>query len=206
MDRRELAALLESIPKPDAPQPGLEQVRTPPLIATDMLWLAHEAGLLRGRVLDLGCGTGIFAWGAAALGAEVSGLDIDPHDLATAAALPIQASPPTWIEADVTSWTPEETWDFVIMNPPFGAQRGNRHADRAFNDAAARAVAKRGVVWVLAQTRTERFLTAMARSHGAEIERIERWRYPLEAFYGFHEHEARLLDVGCYAMTWPKVD
>ena len=222
MRRADLAAFLNTIPRPVSPKPELEQVRTPPEVAADFLWLAHEDGAIAGRrVVDLGCGTGIFAWGAAFLGAaHVVGVEIDERQLELAQEVrpPVMRPPvvaPTWLARDVANWAP---WadhdqpdvasgiDTVIMNPPFGAQRENRNADRAFYACALAAVSRTGAggtVWFLGQPRTERFLEAMAEKAGATIERVGSWTYPLEAFYEHHTQTARRFAVAGYRMAVP---
>ncbi len=111
-----------------------------------LLYEANRQGDIRGmRVVDLGCGTGILACGAALLGAgEVIGIDWDRGALAVArenaAALGCDV---TFLEADVSrSGADIPPADTVIMNPPFGAQRA--HADRPFIDAG---LASAEVVW-----------------------------------------------------------
>lgn len=95
-----------------------------------LLYEANRQGDIRGmRVVDLGCGTGILACGAALLGAgEVIGIDWDRGALAVArenaAALGCDV---TFLEADVSrSGADIPPADTVIMNPPFGAQRPMR--------------------------------------------------------------------------------
>ncbi len=79
MRRADLEMALMAVPDFVAPDAALEQYRTPAAIATDLLWEAHEDDAVRGRsVVDLGCGTGMFAVGARILGAHpVVGIDVD---------------------------------------------------------------------------------------------------------------------------------
>jgi putative methylase len=91
------------------------------------------------RVVDLGCGTGMLAIGAALLGAEtVTGFDIDAGALAVARenALLLDAEV-MFHSADLQEEGCREqigSCDTVVMNPPFGAQKA--HADRPFIDCA----------------------------------------------------------------------
>jgi len=106
-------------------------------------------GDILGRsVFDLGCGTGMFAIGAALLGARrVAGIDIDHGAVEVAKrnaarlGLSIEFS-----VADVRSAADIAggPFDTVVMNPPFGAQK--KHADRPFIDAA---LAIGGVVYAI---------------------------------------------------------
>ncbi|HEV8361491.1 MAG TPA: 50S ribosomal protein L11 methyltransferase, partial [Candidatus Thermoplasmatota archaeon] len=62
--------LLQKVPPHPAPKAELEQYQTPAPIAADLVYRALAAGDVAGkRVLDLGCGTGILAIGAALVGA-----------------------------------------------------------------------------------------------------------------------------------------
>ncbi len=209
MRRRELEAALESVLPHPAPDPTLEQYGTPPGIACDLLWAAWEDGDIRDRrVLDLGCGTGILALGAALLGAgEVVGVDVDGGSLDLAREVWRQHGnpcPATWVEADLEVWHPAgQHFDTVVMNPPFGAQRANRGGDRLFYDRAAEALREGGgAAWLLAPTVSERFLTAYARDLGASLERVEQWEYPLPARFDFHSAAVRTIEVGGYRMAF----
>ena len=82
-------------------------------------WFAwHAARIKRGsRVLDLACGTGRHALAAAALGAQVTGIDRDPNrlDIARKEAATRRLTI-SWIEADLeSSWPVQGTFDVVLM-------------------------------------------------------------------------------------------
>lgn len=79
MKQRQLEILLQHVPLPTSPIPNLEQYMTPAPIAADILFTAYHWGDIEGKtVVDLGCGTGTFAVGAAYMGAqEVYGIDVD---------------------------------------------------------------------------------------------------------------------------------
>ncbi|MFO1532535.1 MAG: METTL5 family protein [Thermoplasmatota archaeon] len=207
MRRSELAARLAAVPRHPTPDPALEQYRTPEEVAAGLLWLAAEDGAIRDRnVLDLGCGTGLFAVGAALLGARLAtGVDVDLAAVAIAreAAEAAGVGKRCWFVASgLAAWHADPaTFDTVVMNPPFGAQAENRHADRLFLARAAEAVRDRkGTVWFLAQERTERFLVAFAAELGGRLERVASWDYPLQAQFGFHAEEARVVLVGGYRL------
>lgn len=191
-------ARLEAVPDFAAPQASLEQYRTPPEVAADLLWEAHHEGAVTGRdVLDLGCGTGMFSLGAHLLGASsVTGVDVDGAALEVASAI----VPGEFVAADVAQWQPPRTYDTVFMNPPFGAQQ--RGADRPFYACAAAAVDRRGTCWFLAQPRTERFLGGQAHALGASLERVRSWKYPIEARFPFHERPVQVFEVAGYRMAW----
>ena len=64
MKQRQLEILLQQIPKTPTPIPHLEQYMTPATIAADVIFTAYNWGDIQDKfVVDLGCGTGIFAIG-----------------------------------------------------------------------------------------------------------------------------------------------
>lgn len=200
-----LERALETIPPFTHAQPELEQYRTPPGIAARLLTLASDDGAIADRnVLDLGCGTGMLTIGAAVLGARLAtGVDVaaDALELARHAAQRLGVEQRTWfIAADITAWHADpDTFDTVVMNPPFGAQAGNRHGDRVFYERACAAVAGRaGTVWFLARETTEAFLAKTAAANGMRAEKVGSWDYPLEATMAHHREDVRTVRVGAY--------
>lgn len=121
------------VPQP-SPKVELEQYTISEHIAANMLYIAaySNGDILGKKVLDLGCGTGRFALGAAFLGAgQVVGIDIDRSAVETASEnskVFNLKSEVQWILGDIGSITGR--FDTVLQNPPFGVQR--READRPF--------------------------------------------------------------------------
>ena len=69
MKQRQLEIILQQIPKPTKPIAHLEQYMTPATIAADVLFIAYTWGDIHEKiVVDLGCGTGVFAVGAYLMG------------------------------------------------------------------------------------------------------------------------------------------
>ncbi len=209
MRKADLERRLEAVPPFAAPKPELEQYQTPAGIAAALLWTAFEDGALADRnVLDLGCGTGTLAIGAALLGARLAaGVDVEPASVESAkeTATRMGIGQRTWfIAADIAAWhaDPNE-FDTVVMNPPFGAQAGNRHGDRVFYQRAAQAVRDRkGSVWFLARENTQSFLAALADELGGKLEKVGSWDYPLAATMAHHRDEVRTVRVGGYLMKF----
>ena len=209
MRAADLERALEAVPRHPSPHPDLEQYRTPPAIAAALLLAAHREGAVAGKsVLDLGCGTGTFAVGAALLGARLAtGVDVDAHAVAMAQELAsdLHVARTTWfVCSDLRDWRSDPGhFDTVIMNPPFGAQRRNRHADRVFYARAAEAVHPHGTVWFLAQERTEKYLATVAEELQATMDKVGVWEFPLEATMAHHAQDVKAVRVGGYRMAWP---
>jgi len=125
--------LSQTRPHP-SPRPDLEQYTISADIAATMLYLAAYGNddIVGKRVLELGCGTGRLALGAAFLGAEeVVGVDVDRAAVLTAVENSVKAGLEhrvQWVIGDIDAVA--GTFDTVLQNPPFGVQ--NRGADRRF--------------------------------------------------------------------------
>lgn len=79
----------------------------------------ETAELLPGRALDAGCGTGAEAIWLAAQGWRVTGADVSGAALATASHRAREAAVSgrvEWVEADLTTWNPQDRWDLVVTS------------------------------------------------------------------------------------------
>jgi putative methylase len=191
MKLRDLEKMLSTIPPHPAPKVELEQYATPADLAAPLLHEAFALGDVAGRrVADLGCGTGVFAIGAALLGAaEVTGVDVDGDALAVARRESVRLrADVSWIESDVRAWSGSA--DTVVMNPPFGAQA--RGADRAFLDAAFRAAP---VVYSLHNATTRGFVESYAKEAGHRVTHAWRLRFALRHQYRHHEKAVQEIEV-----------
>jgi len=130
--------LLSQIAPHPSPKPSLEQYTIPADVAATMLHIAAYAyrDIVGKTVLDLGCGTGRLALGAAFLGAkQVVGVDIDRDVVKVAfenSARTDLKEKVQWITGDIDAI--HGNFDTVLQNPPFGVQR--RKADRKFLEKA----------------------------------------------------------------------
>jgi putative methylase len=130
----ELELFLSQIEPPLTPKPSLEQYTIPADVAAIMLYMATYTynDIANKTVLDLGCGTGRLALGAALLGAKyVVGVDIDKSAVKTAFENSLKANlknKVNWVAADIDAI--HGNFDTVLQNPPFGVQKPK--ADRKF--------------------------------------------------------------------------
>lgn len=196
MRQRELEMRLEVVPPAPNPSPSLEQYRTPPRIAADMLYRALARGDIGGRrVLDLGCGTGMFAIGALLLGAKsADGVDVDAGSvrLGEEAARKAGVSP-TLRVGEVASATGQ--YDTVVMNPPFGAQLAARRMDTRFVETGLRLAP---VVYSLHLSETGPHIERLAARLGVRCQGLARYDFPLPAQFKFHTREKRVVPVSLY--------
>lgn len=137
----DLELVLSQIKPHPSPKSNLEQYTIPVDVAATMLYIATYVynDIADKRVLDLGCGTGRLALGAAFLGAkEVVGVDVDKKavELAFEGSTRMNLKGTMqWVTADLNAIRGH--FDTVLQNPPFGVQR--RGADRKFLEKALEA-------------------------------------------------------------------
>ena len=196
MKQKELEIKLQSVASHPSPRPGLEQYPTPAAIAADMLYFAFGQGDIQGKkVVDPGCGTGILAIGAKLLGArDVVALDID--DVAVEAAMKNADA----LSVDICFLTMDfgefpEKCDTVVMNPPFGAQKENIHADTRFLE---KAVETGDVVYSFHKAETEEHVRRKIADFGLRATHILRYNFPIPRMFDFHRREAEEIE----ALLW----
>lgn len=185
------------------PQVELEQYPTPAELAANLLHLADLQGDLDRTVIDLGSGTGLLALGAALRAPpRVVGLERDPAAIETARENERTLAPAVdvdWIVSDATR--PPLSLDdaTVVMNPPFGAQRGRRHADRAFLGAAA----DLGVVsYSIHNADSRDFVEAFAADNGGTVTHAFEATLELDRQFAFHARDRAELTVEVYRIEW----
>ena len=192
MRRSELVRRIQSVPAPPHPSAPLEQVVSPAEPAADLLLSLDRRDPLDGRsVLDLGCGTGRLAIGAALLGGHpVTGVEVDPTivDMARVAAETHHADV-KFVASDVRRW--RTAADVVVMNAPFGAQ--TRHADRPFWDRAF-ALARRRV-GAFASSASRTFIARLALERGAHVVEVEPMAWELPRTFAHHRSASVRLAV-----------
>ena len=214
--------ILENVPQHPNPKVGLEQYSTPATIAADLVWNAYGLGDIRDmNVLDLGCGTGIFAIASSLMGARSSlGVDIDDESIALAKITQnsiskqddIDINNTNFIVGDINSFNSISDlfncndyeninnnhmsinkFDTLIQNPPFGSQeKGKRHADRKFMDFAVNSAE---VIYSFHMKSTEEFVIDYYRDLGADVTHKLVYKFPIPKIYDFHSEESHDVKV-----------
>ena len=162
------------------PKPELEQYSTPVDIVAEMIKLANAQGDLSGNVVDLGCGTGRLAIGAALLGAEVTGYEIDNDALELAKNYSKEHNLDIkWVNLAIENI--DKKYDTVIMNPPFGSQRPG--ADRAFLEKSLE-IGKR--IWSIHIAETKNFVKDFVEKNSGEIITAYEFDFPIKNSMPFH--------------------
>lgn len=173
------------------PSVQLEQYSTPASIGADVLFEALSRGDIEGKdVLDLGCGNGIFAIGAALLRSRTSiGVDLDPSALRQARRnandLGVDVE---FAKANAGRFSAKA--DTVVMNPPFGAQ--NRGADRPFL-LTAMSVAE--AVYSIHMAETEDFLLRTVRDSRFRVDFQKRYKFEIPHMFAFHMKMKKNVEV-----------
>lgn len=202
----DLERMLSTVKPHPTPRPDLEQYTITTDAAATMLYIAAYVydGIVGKTVLDLGCGTGRLAIGAAFLGAkQVVGADVDRTAVKVAVRGCSEAGlrdRVQWVVADVDAV--RGRFDTVVQNPPYGVQK--RGADRKFLE---KALETGGMVFSLhkslhegkafidklkadsegvAQVDPSPFLQELIRKHGGEIRAVYAMVMSVPRMFGFH--------------------
>lgn len=199
MKLKELQSLLQDVETFAAPKIELEQYPTSVELAASMLYtidtIYHD---LEGcSVLDLGCGTGRLAIGAALLGSgHVIGVDLDSDALGICQQNINQFDdlPVDLVMCHVTSLQgmTHLQVDTVIMNPPFGTR--NKGADLEFLRTGLK-IARRAV-YSLHKTSTRKHISRlMEKDFQGTCKVVAQLRYDLPASYAFHKQKTKDIEV-----------
>ncbi|MBR6928240.1 MAG: methyltransferase domain-containing protein [Methanobrevibacter sp.] len=196
--KKHLEMRLQSIPAHPKPKVGLEQYTTPSIIASDLIWNAHSLGDIEDLdIVDLGCGTGVFAIGSALMGANSSiGVDIDEDSIALARDVKdkLNVDNVEFIVSDICDFNEASGVDAVFQNPPFGSQRNaDSGQDLRFIQKATELNCK--VLYSFHMASTEEFLIKYYNDNNLEITHIFRYKFPIPKIYDFHTKEKQDVDV-----------
>ena len=196
--KKHLEMKLQSIPTHPKPKVGLEQYTTPSVIASDLLWNASSLGDVEGKnILDLGCGTGIFAIGSALMGSNSSiGVDIDDDSISLACEVQdkLKVDNVDFICRDIDDFNYSNNVDTVFQNPPFGSQRSaDKGRDLKFVEKAVEL--SPDVLYSFHMASTEEFLISYFEKNNLEITHIFRYKFPIPKIYEFHTKEKQDVNV-----------
>lgn len=184
------------------PRVELEQYPTPAGIAAQLVHIADLRGDLDGIVVDLGTGTGRLALGAALRGARVLALDADRAALEIARENERRIAPDgriDWLCGDGGRPPIRLSNATVLMNPPFGAQHGNRGADRRFLDAASGFA---DVIYSIHNAGSREFVESFVTDRGGEVTHAYELAFDLDRQFDFHEEETKSIRAECYRSSW----
>ena len=193
MKKKELEILLQKVPPPNKPIPNLEQYMTPANIAADIIFTAHQFGDIENKIIvDLGCGTGIFSVGVTLIGSKkVIGIDIDKNIISIAKKYANKNN--FKIEFKIIDVeNVHEKCNTVIMNPPFGAQKSNRKADRMFIEKGFEISE---VIYSIHLKKTIPFLEKMISSLGGTITYRKDYVFPIKWTFKFHDKKVSKYEV-----------
>ena len=191
--KKHLEMAIQKVPKHPNPKVDLEQYSTPAIIAADLLWNAYSLGdIADKKVMDLGCGTGIFAIASKLLGAASAiGVDIDKDstDLASSYCGDVD-----FICSDICDLENDFDVDTIFQNPPFGSQKNaKKGADLKFISKAIELSPK--VLHSFHMASTEEFLISYFEKNDLEITHIFRYNFPIPKIYEFHTRESANVEV-----------
>ena len=195
----DLERALSEIEAHPMPKAYLEQYTTPSKVAAETLYLATYVynDIIEKTVVDLGCGTGRLAIGAALLGAkEVFGVDVDETAVRVAQknAKRMGVKENThWVVADIDMV--KGTFDTVLQNPPFGVQR--KRADRKF---IKKALELGSTVYSFHKSgeSNREFIKRFIEGHGGRITHIFPMKMEIPKMFEFHTKKKRNIQVDLY--------
>lgn len=191
--KKHLEMAIQKVPKHPNPKVDLEQYSTPATIAADLLWNAYSLGdIANKKVMDLGCGTGIFAIASKLLGAASAiGVDIDKDSIDLASSY---CGDVNFICSDICDLENDFDVDTIFQNPPFGSQKNaKKGADLKFISKAIELSPK--VLYSFHMASTEEFLISYFEKNDLEITHIFRYNFPIPKIYEFHTRESANVEV-----------
>ena len=191
--KKHLEMAIQKVPKNPNPKVDLEQYSTPATIAADLLWNAYSLGdIADKKVMDLGCGTGIFAIASKLLGAASAiGVDIDKDSIDLASSY---CGDVNFICSDICDLENDFDVDTIFQNPPFGSQKNaKKGADLKFISKAIELSPK--VLYSFHMASTEEFLISYFEKNDLEITHIFRYNFPIPKIYEFHTRESANVEV-----------
>jgi putative methylase len=189
--KRKLEIQLAKLKTLDTPTLKLEQYPVSPEAAAELLYMAgFEHDDLKGRIIDLGTGTGRLAIGSALMGSKhVVGVDVDSRELdvarqnAETAGVEVE-----WIESDIGKVG--GSYDTVIMNPPYGTR--TVHADTRFLDKSFQLAP---VTYSIHKSSTREFLVKYVQRSNRRVDEARSLRMRIPHLFSFHTRKWSSVEV-----------
>jgi putative methylase len=203
--RKDLEMFLTNVESIPEPKLHLEQYSTPARVAANMLWIAgvDHNDIFEKNVLDLGCGTGTLAIGAAFLGAHKAiGIDIDSQaiEIAKKNSLAMDVAE----KCDFLCMNVEDCQlkdiDTVIMNPPFGMRKESVSRDRRFIEIALTLTETVYTIIPYAE-KTRDFFAEHCKEIDAKIDQIIKMDFEIKKQFEFHKKELHITFVDLYRIV-----
>jgi putative methylase len=187
MDKKQLEIILSKLKTSEKPKESLEQYTIPSELAAEILNLAKLSGDIIGKIiLDLGCGSGRLAIGAALLGArKVVGVDIDKNmiNLAKKNAESMKMNI-EFVCSDIENFSGK--CDTILQNPPFG-MRGKKHIDRAFLKKALECGRRVYSLHRGGYEKTREFITNLVEQNGGKVVQVKEFKFDIPYMFKFHK-------------------
>ena len=201
MRLRDLEMALQSIERISDFDISLEQYPTPAKIVANILYdaeISHN-DISKKSIIDLGCGDGIFAIGAALLGADTAiGIDIQSKALKVSQRNSVSLGTDTktdFVLSDVNQIAVTKKFDTVVSNPPFGIKK--RGADLGFLRKAVE-ISRTIYSMHLGNEKNRAFLEQEIERLGGTVTQIERFEFPIHRIYEFHRKAMHMIEVDLY--------
>ena len=200
MRKRQLERALSQLSHSPSPNLAFEAYDLDPKAATELLFLAEEKyhDISGQSIIDLGCGSGILAIGAALLGSKESlGIDINKESIRTARENAADHGVHLdLIIGDVAAI--KGNFDTSVMNPPFGTR--TRGADVIFLE---KAIELSKVAYSLHKRTngSREFLSIAIRNMGARVDAIFELTISIPRTYKFHREKSYQVAVDLYRIT-----
>lgn len=200
MKRQQLEIALSHLENSPSPKLAYEAYDLNPAAVSEILFLAETRyGDLKNRsVLDLGCGSGILAIGAALLGAkEVVGIDINSESVEAAK----RNAHLVQVVADFIAGDIEAirgTFDVTVMNPPFGTRK--KGVDVIFLQKAM-SVSKRVYSLHKRGEQNRMFLRNKVESLRGSVDAIFEIGIEIAKTYEFHKKRRYSVDADLYRVV-----
>ena len=196
--KKHLEMKIQSLPPHPKPKVGLEQYTTPSVIASDLIWNAYSFGDVENRnVLDLGCGTGIFAISSLLMGAKSSvgvDIDLDSINVANEFSNKLKLDNISFICEDICEFNTDDEINTIFQNPPFGSQKkAKKGQDLKFVKRACQFMPD--VLYSFHMASTEEFLIDFFKDNNLNISHIFHYNFPIPKIYEFHNKEKQNVDV-----------